>query len=156
PTHAGTEMPPKGYWALKTTSGHDRTEHWPEFLASNVLAIGWEKLKIDPSTVSDAQLRRELIGTFGYSSHEAAKANATIRKFIGLADGDIVVICKGFVPKQDKGVHIYGLARVTGPFRAHAHVTGKWRFKHDAVIQVVGIDLPKEAVSEAVDKGSMR
>jgi hypothetical protein len=57
---------------------------------------------------------------------------------------------------QEKGVHIYGLARVTGPFRADRFDGRKRRFKHDAVIQPVGIDLPKDAVAEVLGKGSLR
>lgn len=145
------------YWALKTTSGFDGMEHWPEFLAGNVLAIGWEKLKVDPSVVTVDVLRDALYAAFpDYNYLKAQKAIASISKFLSLDIGDVVLICKGYAKVQEKGVHIYGLARVTGPFRADRFSGRKWRFKHDAVIQPVGIDLPKDALAEALGKGSLR
>jgi hypothetical protein len=49
------------YWALKTTSGGaDAEEHWPHFLSEGMVAIGWEELEVDPSSVDDSQLRAAL------------------------------------------------------------------------------------------------
>jgi HKD family nuclease len=145
------------YWALKTTSGLDGMEHWPEFLKDNVLKIGWEALKSDPSKLSPERLRDEIKATFtDYEPMAVKKSAVSIEKFIGLKIGDLVVICRGFASNQDKPVHIYALARVTGPFRTGPYGGRTWRFMHDAVIQVIGIDLPVKAVSSALNKGSMR
>lgn len=146
-----------GYWALKTTSGSTGEPHWPMFLAENVVAVGWEALPIDPSKVSDAQLRAAIRETYpddpDMSVDIAAKS---IRKFVDLEIDDIVLICRGYTPNQKKTVHIYGIARVIGPFRAERKKKGQWRFKHDAVIQEINIDLPRDRVATALGKESLR
>jgi hypothetical protein len=45
---------------------------------------------------------------------------------------------------------------VTGPFRAEAWKKGDWRFKHDAVIQEIDLDLPRDVVASALRKQSLR
>ena len=132
------------YRALKTTSGGaDAEEHWHHFLSEGMVAIGWEALNVDPSKVNDSQLRVALKkildprkpGSVGFGVR-------TIRDFINLPNGSIVVVCRGLVPKQVKPVHIYAFARVTGPFRADPMNGTHWRFKRDAVIQSIGTSLP--------------
>jgi hypothetical protein len=59
-------------------------------------------------------------------------------------------------PKQVKPVHIYAFARVTGPFRAEPVNGTQWRFKRDAVIQVIGTSLPAATFAKAVQKESFR
>jgi HKD family nuclease len=146
-----------GYWALKTTSGSTGKQHWPMFLAESVIAVGWSDLPLNPSKVSDAQLRAALKETYtDYSDREANVASIQIRKFVGLKVGDIVLLCRGYTSMQGKDVHIHGVARVTGPFRAEARKREDWRFKHDAVIQEIDMDLPKDAVASALRKQSMR
>ena len=142
------------YWALKTTSGISGKEYWPQFLSENVVLIGWEKLSVDPSKVSDSELRsalRELVPDKSPSS-----AAIKIRTFVDLHDGDLILICKGYSAIQNKLVHIYGLARVIGPFRADPMNGKVWRFKHDAVIQPIDIDLPKDVIARALQKDSLR
>ena len=52
---------PPEHWAIKTTSGGaDAEEHWPQFRSESMIAIGWEGLAVDPSTVNDLQLRKAL------------------------------------------------------------------------------------------------
>ena|SRR5665213_2546551 len=70
--------------------------------------------------------------------------------------GSILVICRGLTPNQHKPVHIYGFARVTGPFRADPQNGTQWRFKRDAVIQEVETSLTVEDFAAAVDKDSFR
>jgi len=145
-----------GYWALKTTSGSTGKPHWPMFLAESVIAVGWSDLPLNPSEVSDAQLRAALKKTYTDDSDRAASVAAMqIRKFVGLKGGDIVLLCRGYNSTQEKNVHIHGIARVTGPFRAEARKRGDWRFKHDAVIQEINMDLPRDAVASALGKQSM-
>jgi len=142
-----------GYWALKTTAGPIGKQHWPSFLAEQVIAVGWHDLPVDPSKVSDAQLRAAIKKT--YSNEDVGGAAKKIRKFVDLKVGDIVVLCRGYAPMQQKAVHIYGLARVTGPFRDDRRTKWDWRFKHDAVIQVVDLKVPRSIVASALGKKSM-
>jgi len=37
---------------------------------------------------------------------------------------DIVQVCRGYTSMQKKDVHIHGIARVTGPFRAERRRRG--------------------------------
>jgi HKD family nuclease len=146
-----------GYWALKTTSGATGTQHWPMFLAESVIAVGWAELPVDPSKVSNAQLRAAIKDTYSNHSDMAADVAVTsIRKFVDLQMGDIVLLCRGYSSTQKKDVHIHGLARVTGPFRAEARKKREWRFKYDAVIQEINMDLPRDLVASALGKQSLR
>lgn len=108
------------YWALKTTSdGSGAEEHWPYFLSEGTVAIGWEELGIEPSKAGDLQLRAALKKILDPEKPRSVDFGLrTIRDFINLPDGSIVVVCRGLVPKQVKPAHVYAFARVTGPFRA--------------------------------------
>jgi phosphatidylserine/phosphatidylglycerophosphate/cardiolipin synthase-like enzyme len=46
------------YWVIKTTEGGGdwSAEHWPTFESENVVAIGWQAIRGDPSSMSDMQL----------------------------------------------------------------------------------------------------
>lgn len=153
PRLQGKESEAEGYWALKTTSGSTGKSHWQSFLAESVIAVGWRELQVDPSKVSDAQLRSAITAT--YPEEAAAIAATTIRRFVQLREGDIVLLCRGYAPVQERDVHIHGVARVTGPFRDDQHSTWDWHFKHDAVIQVIDMDVPKETVARALGKQSL-
>lgn len=146
-----------GYWALKTTSGATGEPHWPMFQAENVVAVGWEALPIDPSKVSDAQLRAAIKETYPDDPDKSVDIAAkSIRKFVDLEIDDIVLICRGYTSNQKRDVHIHGVARVTGPFRAERRKKGSWRFKHDVVIQEINLDLPRDLVATALGKESLR
>ncbi|HEY6444295.1 MAG TPA: phospholipase D-like domain-containing protein [Candidatus Acidoferrales bacterium] len=111
-------VPDIHYWALKATSGSTGKSHWPMFLAESVIAVGWNDLSLDPSKVTDAQLRAAIRGTYrNYSAREADVAAAQISKFVNLKVSDIVLLCRGYTSNQKKDVHIHGVARVIGPFR---------------------------------------
>jgi len=146
------------YWAIKTTSGGaGAEEHWPRLLGESVVAIGWEELDIDPSQVDEAHLRRSLARFLDPDKPGSVDFGVrTIRNFIIMPVGSIVVLCRGFVPNQTKPVHIYAFARVTGPFRADPHDGTHWRFKRDAVIQEIGAALPAATFAQAVAKDSFR
>ena len=145
-----------GYWVLKATSGASGRSYWPMFLEESVIAVGWNGLPVDPSKVSDSELYGALKKKYDYSDREATVAANQIRKFVGLKLGDIILLCRGYAPAQRKDVHIHGVARVTGPFRADAWKRDSWRFKHDVVIQEINLDLPKNAVASALRKQSLR
>ena len=142
-----------GYWALKTTSGATGKQHWPSFVADSAVAVGWSDIPIDPSQVSDEKLRGAIRKT--YPDDDVPGAAAKIRKFVEMKEGDIVLVCRGYSPQQTTDVHIHGLARVTGPFRVDHRPKWDWKFKHDAVIQVVNMDLPKKTVAVALGKDSL-
>jgi hypothetical protein len=144
----------QGYWALKTTSGSTGKQHWPRFVAESVVAVGWSDIPVDPSQVSEAELRAAIKKT--YPDEDANNAVVRIKKFVGLKVDDIVLLCRGYSATQEKAVHVHGLARVTGPFRDDRRTTWDWRFKHDAVIQVIDMDLPRDLVAGALGKQSLR
>jgi hypothetical protein len=146
------------YRALKTTSGGaNAEEHWPRFLSEGMVAIGWEQLDVDPSKVDDSKLRKALRTILDPQRPGSVDFGVrTIRDFISLPNGSIIVVCRGLVPKQVKPVHIYAFARVTGPFRADPINGTQWRFKRNAVIQPIGTSLPAATFSAAVQKNSFR
>ena len=142
----------EGYWALKTTSGATGEPHWENFLAESVVAIGWSEIGVDPSKLSDVELRAAINKAYeGWESRAASK----IKKFVEMKVGDIVLLCRGYAPVQEKPVHIHGLARVTGPFR-YDKKSKWWKYKHDAVIQAVDVNLPKALVASALGRDSLR
>jgi HKD family nuclease len=140
------------YWALKTTSGSTGEQHWPSLLAENVIAIGWSGIKVDPSKVSYPRLRAAIEET--YKDEDANGAANKIKKFVELGIGDVILLCRGYNATQEKDVHIHGFARVTGPFRFDRR-SRWWRFKHDAAIQVVNMDFPRQVVASALGKETL-
>jgi hypothetical protein len=122
-----------------------------------MVAIGWEELDVDPSKVDDSQLRAALKKILDPEKPGSVDFGVrTIRDFMNLPNGSIVVVCRGLVPKQIKPVHIYAFARVTGPFRSDPMNGTQWRFKRDAVIQPIGTSLPAATFTKAVQKESFR
>jgi hypothetical protein len=157
PRKRKVDAAPVAYWALKTTSGGSSAEdHWPRLLSEGVIAIGWEELPMNPAEVNDEELLNGLQVEFNYTKRQADYSAKTIRKFIDLREGTIILLCRGYTSNQRKDVHIYGFARVSGPFRADPFDGSKWRFKHDAVIQEIGMALPKEIIASALDKEALR
>jgi HKD family nuclease len=146
------------YWAIKTTSGGaGAEEHWPRLLRESVVAIGWEDLDVDPSLVDDIQLRTSLSRILDPKKPKSVDFGVrTIRNFIKMPVGSIIVLCRGLVPNQAKPVHIYAFARVIGNFRADRHDGTRWRFKRDAVIQEIGAALPASTFADSVGKDSFR
>lgn len=142
------------FWALKTTSGGDlERDYWQNFVAENVVAIGWGKIGVDPSQVSYDKLQDALRRAYPGRNHR--RIAGKINNFIKLKQGDNILICRGYSGNQTTPVHIYGIARVTGPFRDDSS-SQWWRFKHDAFIQIVEQNVPKEVVARSLGKGSLR
>jgi hypothetical protein len=114
--------------------------------------VGWEAIDVDPSKVTNEELRAALKAI---SDKDANGSAAKIRKFVDLEIDDIVLVCCGYSANQKrKEVHIYGIARVTGPFRAEPP-NGDWRFKHNAVIQTIEMDLPRDVMASALGKETL-
>jgi HKD family nuclease len=144
-----------GYWALKTTSGSVGKSHWQMFLEEKVIAIGWEDLP-DPSEMSDAQRRAAISKTYpSDTDQEVNMIASSIKQFVDLGTDAIVLLCRGYNATQKKDVHIHGIARVTGPFRADSRRHGDWRFKHDAVIQEINVDILRNIVAASLRKQTL-
>lgn len=149
------------YWALKTTEGGGdfSTEHWPMFERERVVAIGWEAVAIDPSTVDNAELRAAVHTAYPHNKPGADDfAVRTIRDFVELPVGSIMMICRGYTPNQsdDKPVHIYAFARVTDTLKVEPHAAGQWRFRRPAVLQVIHKTLPVRTMRDLLKLGSLR
>jgi hypothetical protein len=65
------------------------------------------------------------------------------------------LVCQGFSPNQKKDVHIYGFARITGPFRVRPKNGAEWRFMHDAVIQEINAPVPRDSLATVIQKESL-
>jgi hypothetical protein len=116
-----------------------------------------ETLSLSDEKVDDSKLRKALKTILDPQRPGSVDFGVrTIRDFISLPNGSIIVVCRGLVPKQVKPVHIYAFARVTGPFRADPMNGTQWRFKRNAVIQPIGTSLPAATFSAAVQKNSFR
>ena len=148
-----TTVASSSYWALKCTAGSNGPEHWQNFLAESVIAIGWADIGVDPSTVNESALAAA-IRRAGYSS-DPMHAVRTIRQFIALKIGDLVVVCRGYPANSREPVSIHGFARVAGPFYEDRSSRWGWQFKRAAVIQPIGLQLPKAVVAIALRKGSL-
>jgi HKD family nuclease len=155
PTSVPAGVETANYWALKATSGDTGEDHWHSFLANSVIAIGWPDINVNPEGASKEELQ-EAVKTAYRAEGDPPGAAVKIKKFVDLKRGDIVLICRGYPPNSSKPVHIRGFARVTGPFRDDRTTTWNWRFKHDAVIQVVDMFLPKDAAAAALGMRSLR
>lgn len=142
-------------WVLKTTVGPTGKDYWPNFLKEAVIAIGWEEIDVDPAKASIEQLREAVRAT--YEGMNARRAATKIKKFVDLNIDDIILICRGYSSNQKADVHVYGIARVTGPFCAKPPKKGEftWRFKHDAVIQPINEKIPRDFLASASGKDSM-
>jgi hypothetical protein len=140
------------YWALKTTEGGSGPSHWQDFLAEDVIAIGWPDIRLDPSAVSRSALEAAL--DRAYPQEDAVRAAKKILWFVDMDIRDLVLVCRGYAPRQTTDVHIHGVARVEGPFRYEAE-SPWWLFKRKASIQVIDQRLPLEVIVRALEKGSL-
>ncbi len=149
-------------WVLKTTSGADGMEHWDEFVRGKAVLIGWERIEGDPSKMSNEELhcalRKEDPDEYderrekkeGTAQRARKRAITKIRYFVGMDEGDKVLICRGYKARQITPVHVYGIACVTGPFKAAPPSRREWRFKHDAKIHSLNDDIPWEDFEKAI------
>ena len=142
------------HWALKTTSGKDGENFWRNFVSEGVIAIGWSRIGVDPSKVSKPKLLSAISSAF--PDQDSNLVANKIKKFVEIQEGALVLVCRGYSSgSQANPVHIYGFARVTGPFRDERTEKWRWSFKHDADIQIVNRDLPRDVVATALGKNSL-
>lgn len=72
-----------------------------------------------------------------------------------MKEDDLVLICRGYPPNSSVPVHIYGVARIAGPFLDDPD-SSWWRFKHLAAIQVVDQKVPRPVIAAALEKDALR
>ena len=149
------------YWALKTREDRNprhSAEHWEDFLAERLIAIGWEKIGVSPDRASLDEIAAAIKKAYG-GTNKAATTNAnTIQKFVSISPRDKVLICQGYAPNQHKKVHLYGIATVIGLFEDHDSKRWQWRFRHKAKIEPFGTngkDVLKEFLVRRLGKGSL-
>ena len=150
------------YWALKTRESKNNRQdmsedHWKDFVENNVIAIGWEKLRISPDKASRNDLFNALKRKYKYSDKQAFIAADIVQKFVNLAKGDKVLICQGYTAKQNKNVYLYGTAKVTGPFINNI-TSNWWHYQHKAEIQrfrKTRREIPKKLLANKLSKGSL-
>jgi hypothetical protein len=145
-------------WILKTHPGSDEVDYWSRFLAEGVVAIGWEDLDGNPSKVEDDKKLEDAIRQ-AYPPTEERKRNyryirEVMRDFVSWANGDLVLLCRGYPGNGNSPVHVNGFARIVGPFYDDA-ASDWWRFKHRAEIQVVDGKLPRRQMAEALGMRSL-
>jgi len=89
------------------------------FREEKAIAVGWKELPVDPSKVSDEQLLAALKETYRCSDKKAMVAANQIKEFVDLKQDNMVLICRGYPPNQQKDVHIHGVARVAHFVTSH-------------------------------------
>ncbi|HAJ80191.1 MAG TPA: hypothetical protein DCO75_10525 [Fibrobacteres bacterium] len=100
----------KKCWILKTTSGGLlKNDHWEQFNAENVVAVGWGNLRINPIEFASKDEYRVALER-KYSGDNTHAAN-TIYDFSNIPTDDVIIIARGYKPSQEKPVHIYGIAQ---------------------------------------------
>lgn len=148
-----------GFWALKTTEGSYGTSHWQDFQAENVIAIGWPGLGVNPSRVTDKELARALTRSYPRYKKKprgTARVISKMRMFIDeMGEGDLVLICRGYPSQSKVKVHIFGIARVLGPFFEDTK-SSWWRFKRRVAIQVIEQKIPRSILASTIERDSLR
>jgi hypothetical protein len=143
---------PVQYWILKTTEGSRGDSHWHEFIAANIISIGWEDINIDPSKVSKENLAK--IAEAAYPDENGKIAADTIKKFTDIMKlGDLVLICKGYNANHPTPVFVNGIARIKGPFNINNRLD--WRFTHQADIQLIEKYIPRNLLASSLRKESL-
>lgn len=152
---AGVETA-NNFRVLKTRSGKTWTDYWQKFKSEEIVAIGWERLPLDPSSSTRDEIERQLRQV--YSEEEVgspSRSAKTILRFVNQwQEGDLVLVCRGFPANASADVFFYGYARVEGDFFVDEDDTQR-KFKRPATIQEVEIDLPKDLYVETLDRGSL-
>jgi hypothetical protein len=148
------------YFVLKSTegSGPDAPRHWPMFESERVIAIGWEAVAVDPSTVNDYELRAAVDAAYpNFKPRSKDFAVRTIRDFVNIPVGSIVMVCHGYASNasDDNLVHIYAFARVDGAFTPTLFVAGEWRFRRPAILQIVDATLTVGVMRKLLGAGSL-
>jgi HKD family nuclease len=148
-----------GYWALKPGWGG---EYWQNFLAENVISLGWGEMSGNPATMSPAAVEKSYRATWPDDSDGTVNINvAQILKFTqSMGLGDVVLICGRFdgTPLgKARDVFIYGIARtieIDGQSFVDDKKSSWFRFKRRASIQRIELGIPRETIAKALDKGA--
>lgn len=71
------------FWVLKTRSGKTWTDFWQKFKSEEIVAIGWERLSLDPSNSSREEIERQLRTVYDEEKEGSpSRSAATILKFV--------------------------------------------------------------------------
>jgi len=133
-------------WVLKTSEGPNGSSHWNDFKDEGVLAIGWRDLKVNPLHATKLELKKEL------NHHAAAQVWDFVHEW---QPGDLVLICRGYTPKQESDVYLFGYAQVKPGLYYDENPSWAWRLKWPAEIKVVEQYLPKNLFVETLENGSL-
>lgn len=155
--------PPANYWALKTSPGSGTASMWPNFLAEDVIAIGWGDLPIDPRTATLNELAEAIQTAYDDRKREgsAEQGARMVSHFKDMQDGDLVIVCRGYPPPRadDVGeppdVHLYGFARVEGGFDWDLESTW-FQNKRAAALQNVDQPVLRSVFTDGLGLGSLR
>ena len=155
-----TDKAAPAYFALKSTegSGPDAPRHWPMFEYERVIAIGWEAVAVEPSTVNDDELWAAVDAAYPDFKHGSKQfAVRTIRDFVEIPTGSIVMVCHGYASNanEDNLVHIYAFARVDDGLVSTPFVPGVWRFRRPATLQIVDATLTVGVMRRLLGAGSL-
>lgn len=163
------------YWVLKTRDDGDidpqtgePRDHWTDFLGEHVVAIGWTlggRLRQRRSNLVDVTFQ-ELVSDLLEASYttgpvikrtnRARKAARTTLNFIReMNRGDKILLCQGYVPRQERQVHVYGWAEVESPAWLDDD-SSWWLLKRRANIQSRECNVPKPRLAQILAKGSLR
>lgn len=140
---------PSSYWILKTTEGSGGPSNWHNFLAEDVVAIGWSEIAVDPRDVNDAELVAAIQSAYPERAKDksAQQGARMVRKFQRMARGDYVVIAQGYAKHRDeteqRHVHLYGYGRVAGEFDWDRK-SSWFGFKRASLLQPINEDIPKQ------------
>jgi HKD family nuclease len=141
------------FWALKP--GYCG-EYWQNFLAEDVVAIGWGKMG-DAS----AMTREQAIEAYRAVWPRGVNFNVAqiIRFTQTMSVGDLVLICGRYDSVgAEKDAYIYGIARtksVDGQCYFYDAKSDWYRFKRHATIQRVEQYLPRSLIAHALDVGAI-
>jgi 5-methylcytosine-specific restriction endonuclease McrA len=132
-------------WILKTTSGGLRkNDHWEQFIAENVVAVGWGNLLINPIGYrSESEYKAALNRKYSWDTTHAAK---TIYTFSHIPADDLIIIARGYKPSQILPVDIYGIAQA-GNFKFDEK-SNWWKFKRCTQIFSLNGSLPQPAMAK--------
>lgn len=146
------------YWALKP--GYCG-EYWDNFLAENVVAIGWGEMT-DPSLMTREQTAAAYREVWPEDSKGKVSFNVAqiIRFTQSMTARDLVLICGRYdsVGKEDKDAYIYGIARtkvVDGQCYFYDAESNWYRFKRHATIQCIKQFLLRTLVASALGVGAI-
>ena len=135
------EMPQ--FWMIKTTPGDNlQLSYWPDFCGEQVVAIGWEKITVNPTVTALANLKIDVAKSYPGSKQHIDYIASTIWGFArDWQEGDVAIICRGWAANQAKDVHLYGFAIVRG-FFYDPKPRWQWKFKRKARIRCIDADVP--------------